>query len=185
MDKIARGRPDWEAARSVTVRDVRSFFDRLPGRRISLSRFTIARPAGPLGSPAFAGLGPWSRATIPASQRDGGTALLTRQHRFQLAASGWPPQRPGRRPTSPRRRSDGITEGPLNGARRWAAAGLLWLAGAILRGVIRLYRRRAMSRAQVRHALSMTRILERSAWVLLFGNRRCRSQRTIKMGCGQ
>lgn len=62
-------------------------------------------------------------------------------------------------------------------ARRYSALGLFRLANYILRKGFDLYRRRHISRVDLRVVLSIARLLERSALVVMFGLKTDRDQR--------
>ena len=61
-------------------------------------------------------------------------------------------------------------------ARRRAALGLFRLASYILRGATDLFQRRQIARVALRCALAATKLLERSAGVLLLGMSRPKDQ---------
>ena len=55
--------------------------------------------------------------------------------------------------------------------RRWIARGLLQIASCLLRSSINCYERRVITPIVLRAALSLVRILERTAVVMLFGSK--------------
>lgn len=59
----------------------------------------------------------------------------------------------------------------LGNSRRWGAIAFFRLASAIMRGAMNLYRRRTISAAQLRAALSAARFLERAGALLALGKR--------------
>ena len=59
----------------------------------------------------------------------------------------------------------------LGSTRRWGAIALFRLASAIMRGATSLYRRRTISAAELRAALSAARFLERAGALLALGKR--------------
>ena len=71
-----------------------------------------------------------------------------------------------------------MTWAPCEKARCWGAAGVLRLAGGLLRVSMKLRRQGWILRSDIRTVLAVTRLLERSAGMLFLGRRRRRRQKT-------
>jgi hypothetical protein len=65
-----------------------------------------------------------------------------------------------------------LTKSAFEKGRRWGALGLYRLASCLLRWSANLFRRRTISRGELRVVLSIVTFLERSAALLLLGGRR-------------
>jgi len=72
----------------------------------------------------------------------------------------------------------------LDHTRRWGAIALFRLTSIALRGSVRLYQRGLMSRIVLRAILSVARILERTAALLVLGFKRQPDQREGQSGSG-
>ena len=64
----------------------------------------------------------------------------------------------------------------LGNGRRWGAIAFLRVASAIMRGAMKLYRRRTISAAELHAALSAARFLERAGALLAMGRQRAPEQ---------
>jgi hypothetical protein len=117
--------------------------------------------------------GLWYRAMVLASLADRSDPLLVHENLSSTTNDGWLPSQPLTQPANRRRwtmPTVRVAKLSVHHMRRWIAWGLFRIASCVLRSSINCYERHVITPIVLRAALSLVRILERTAVVMLFGS---------------